>query len=257
MNLFIDLIISIIGSIIGSILILKYRLIKLNSKLRKILNFGDDEILFIFAHREGESNAILPTIATEDFIAMNNIIGALIKIDWKKPIHFRDIKHIDEQDKKKNLVIIGGCKRNDFTKEFLDEIYKSIHYKIRFLRDKIQINGHSEYPAEPYEQDNNFIGNSDQIVTNSSKIYDDAAIIIKVGNPWDNNKNKIFLLAGIRGIGTWGAAEFLRKEFVNIYDRKSNNNKFKKDGDFIQIIHVKYKNYDIKSTEHIQFIDIT
>ena len=33
-------------------------------------------------------------------------------------------------------------------------------------------------------------------------------------------RNKIMIIAGIRGIGTWGAADFLRKRADELYHQK-------------------------------------
>ena len=78
MDLIIGFILSVAASITGTYFYLKSRERASNQNLRKLLNFGKDDIIFVFTHRDHVPEAILPRTSTQDFVAMNNIIGALI-----------------------------------------------------------------------------------------------------------------------------------------------------------------------------------
>ena len=54
-------------------------------------------------------------------------------------------------------------------------------------------------------------------------------------------------MAGIRGIGTWGAAECIKKNWRGIYDRLE-----RKRGSFSALVLVTYENCDITNTEVMQ-----
>lgn len=83
----------------------------------------------------------------------------------------------------------------------------------------------------------------------------DHAVLVKATNPWDFSK-KVLILAGIRGIGTWGAGEFLKKEWPEIYNRKNSKNGLKKGGDFTAVIRVNYNKCDLVSFKIENFIDL-
>lgn len=78
------------------------------------------------------------------------------------------------------------------------------------------------------------------------------AMIAKVTNPLDEEKkNKILLLAGVRGIGTGGAAECVRRKWKRIYNKKGKGGSegYRKDGNFAAVIDVKYHNFNIVRTK--------
>ena len=78
-----------------------------------------------------------------------------------------------------------------------------------------------------------------------TKVYEDYAVVAKVTNPW-NDKAKVVWVAGIRGIGTWGAAECIKKEWLQIYDKLPEG---RKSHDFSALVRVEYDNSDIRHTE--------
>lgn len=67
-------------------------------------------------------------------------------------------------------------------------------------------------------------------------------------------------MAGIRGIGTWGAAECLKKWWKPIYSAKASTRSIggpSKAGDFAALVKVRYRNYDIKEgTGMTHFADL-
>jgi hypothetical protein len=86
----------------------------------------------------------------------------------------------------------------------------------------------------------------------------DLAAITKVRNPWHPG-SQILLIAGIRGIGTWGAAETMKKWYDLIYKQKkgwSLQEKSQKKGSFSALLEIHYRNSDITKAEVVGFIDI-
>lgn len=90
--------------------------------LNQLLNFGPDGLLFIFPHRDTSPEAILPRTSTEDFLAMNNVISALLNVGWTRKIGVRDTGRFIETDKRRNLVIICSTKSNSAAASFQKEL---------------------------------------------------------------------------------------------------------------------------------------
>jgi hypothetical protein len=97
-------VLSLVAALIGAAI---QRILNRRGEMRplnQLLNFGNDDLLFVFPHREEIYEAILPRTSTEDFLAMNNVISALIKIGWRRKIAVRDTTRLSPADKKRNLV---------------------------------------------------------------------------------------------------------------------------------------------------------
>ncbi len=246
MIIIIGFVLSIIASVIGAYLFIKWEQRKENHPLRQLLNFGDDELLFVFSHRDHVPEAVLPRTSTEDFLAMNNIISALLKIGWRGKLGVRDTTRLRPDDKKRNLITVCGPKSNSFTKEVLDKINSKGCDCFRFEKNNELnqwqiVDSTACYPSHSYEQ----IEHYQQIGKNvTEQEIDDVAMIAKVTNPW-NAANKILIIGGVRGFGTWGAAECLKKAWKQIYNQKSNSHDHKKNGDFAAVLAIKYNNCDI------------
>jgi hypothetical protein len=86
----------------------------------------------------------------------------------------------------------------------------------------------------------------DQQIEGSSR-RDDTAMIVKVQSPW-SPQHRILIVAGIRGIGTWGAAECMKKWWEELYHQKGSSKKrgTTKSGDFAALVKVHYEGHDIK-----------
>jgi hypothetical protein len=87
--------------------------------------------------------------------------------------------------------------------------------------------------------------------------YDDVAMIIKARNPWAGQR-RILIVSGIRGFGTWGAAEFLKKHWQELHERKGRSRRLgtSKHGNFAALISVRYANYDIKNMSLLHVVDL-
>jgi hypothetical protein len=217
--------------------------------LNQLLNFGKDDLLFVFPHREEITEAILPRTSTEDFLAMNNFISALITLGWNRRIGVRDTGHNspDIRDKKRNLVIICSPKSNSLTTELQTQLKQK---SFRFFSFEHASDGRwyiwdgdGKLESKSYEQEDEYIKNGVDRHLLPTKSFEDYAVVTKVSNPW-NSKNKVLLLAGIRGIGTWAAAECMKKEWKQIYNLLPNKHK---DIDYSALLRINYHNCDIAS----------
>ncbi len=241
---------SILGALMGAWIQHSYDKRHERRPLAQLLNFGAGELLFIFPHRGPVTQAILPRTSTEDFLAINNFISALIHLDWKGKISVRDFAHISPNDRKQNLVIICSPKSNSFTEEFQQTLKNSGKSFFYFFEDDPNKAGTVRilspfgevYISRSYKQEDDCLGrgvSKDQLAYEQ---LEDYAIITKVQNPW-NEENIAILIAGIRGIGTWGAAEFIKKRWRFIYDQLPAD---AKNEEFSALLRITYQEYDIK-----------
>jgi hypothetical protein len=72
----------------------------------------------------------------------------------------------------------------------------------------------------------------------------DVAFILRRPNP-KNDACSVVVLAGIRGIGTWGAADHLRKYAKRLAARVRRDQEGAAEHGFLAVIEVEYENFDI------------
>jgi hypothetical protein len=243
-----------------------------NRHIREILNFNfsdeDNELLFVFPHRpRREEHEILPPIAVEDALAINNILTLLRKTGWTGPSRIRNAADLPDRDKKRNIVTLGGPKANTFSEAILEQTKREhyTHYDpvFEFVPDKqnpdhwqIVRGSDIPYPSDSYK------------VHGPDEEIQDYALVIKLSNPEDDRddpkepRNKVLVLAGVRGIGTWAASDHLRKHIQKIHELKRGRHgfrkgRFRKDGDFVAVIRGKHKKLDITHTQCFDFFDIS
>lgn len=156
--------------------------------------------------------------------------------------------HVTASDRTRNLVIVCSPKSNSFTQIFQDKLRTSHPTAFAFESDInkewmiIDCDG-GEYHSKSYKQVKDYINRKIAISELPAQAYEDYAVVTKVTNPW-NDKSKVVWVAGIRGIGTWGAAECIKKEWRQIYSKLLPENK---DCDFSAILKINYNNCDITS----------
>ena len=210
--------------------------------------------LFVFPPRPGPGK-LLPQTAIEDFLAINNIISAYIRIGMEPPHKMRDHHHFSPSSdgKNNNLILICSSKSNNITEQAINQLrgrnsrwadlipyFESVPGK----PDRIQIKwNQGTWESPSYEQ--------------TGPRLDDVAIIIKARNPWAE-QHKILIVAGIRGIGTWGAAEKLKKWWEDIYEKKGSSRRrgTSKQGEFAAIVRIHYEDHDIKDATLIDMVDL-
>lgn len=196
---------------------------------------------------------ILPRTSTEDFLAANNIIGAYLQIGWDPPAHIRQPDRLLPEDRSENnLILLCSSHRNEATKEAIEKL-RSLNPEFSDLIPIFEIDETTKnrqirwnkgtFPSESFSQE--------------GPTYNDTAVIVKAQNPWARDR-KILIVAGIRGFGTWGAGEFLRKSLNELYDekRKSRAKRISKTGNFVALVNVEYKDFDIKDVKLINIVDL-
>ncbi len=207
----------------------------------------DNSTKFVFPPREEVSSSFLPRVSVEDFMAINNMISAYLKSDLEPPSKVADSINISEAEKRQhNLILICSSKTNKVTGDTLKllkerlplqaDLIPSFEKDPKTKRTFIQWN-HGIYPSESFDQ--------------KGPEYSDMAIIVKARNPWAGQRS-VLIVAGIRGIGTWGAAEFLKKWWKPLYEGKRRP----KTGDFVALLKVYYEEYDIKMVKLLHVVDL-
>lgn len=191
-------------------------------------------------------------MAIEDFLAINNTISSLILVGAQVDLKVRDSKHLTESEKKQaNLILICSSKTNEITEEALNQLRDNMPHA-RDLIPSFERVGNNQvfirwnrgsYPSDSFTQ--------------QGPEFDDIAIIVKAQSPWAGQR-KILIIAGIRGFGTWGAAECLKKWWQPIYAKKcsSRGRHCSKTGDFAALIGVKYRENDIKEAKLIHLVGL-
>lgn len=208
-----------------------------------LLSGFDGPTKFVFPPREDTELSILPRISTEDFMAINNVISTFINAQIVPPSKMVDSLNITDEDKSSNnLILICSSKTNTVTAEAL-ELLRDNHPQIREYIPEFCFDEKTNQTIIRWNQ-GKYVSNS--FYQNAGPMGD-VAIILKAKNPWASQYN-ILIIAGIRGIGTWGAAECLKKWWQPIYSEKGANKKegSSKQGSFVALVNIKYNEYDIK-----------
>lgn len=212
--------------------------------LSHLLNFGPDNLLVVFPQRDESPEAILPRTSTEDFLAMNNFISALLNMGWSRKVGVRDTTRVTEADKRRNLVVICSPKSNtlaDGLQKELKRLYPNAFTFVPGTEVCIRDRDGADIHSKSYQQIRDYLAAGVAKSELPTKIYEDYAVVAKVTNPW-NDKTKVVWVAGIRGIGTWGAAECIKKEWQQIYDMLPDG---QKEHDFSALVRIQYDNSDI------------
>ncbi len=270
-----QIVIGIVSAIAGGVLLHACNWLKkrtLGAGQRALLSGLGEPLLFVFPTREDVTEPILPRISIEDFMAINNTISSLLLVGCHTKIRVRDAGRLTDQERRSNnLILICSSKTNKVTREALDLLSKEYEKQHRgHLVPKFVVNGQDgpveiqmcegAYESPSFSQIQELRekaakeGKPAQI---ADAELDDVAAIVKARNPWSKD-HKILILAGIRGFGTWGASECLKKWWPPIYARKGKGRKqgISKDGDFAALVHVKYERCDIKHTRLLLCMDL-
>lgn len=216
--------------------------------LSQLLNFGPENLLVVFPPRDESPEAILPRTSTEDFLAMNNFISALLNMGWSRKVGVRDTTRLTEADKRRNLVVICSPKSNTFAGTLQKELKRLYPNAFTFVSGQevcIRDRDGADIHSKSYKQIKDHLAAGVAKSELPSKAYEDYAVVAKVTSPW-NDRAKVVWVAGIRGIGTWGAAECIKKEWQQIYDKLPDG---RKEHDFSALVRVEYDNSDIKLVE--------
>ncbi len=244
---------SLIAAVIGATIKIFYDWIVTRRRVsgqRAILYGFENHTLFVFPTRQVSKGGILPRMATEDFLAINNLISAFISAGMNPPEKVRSAETISQRDKEQNnLILICSPHSNDVTREAMELLSTT-----RTYGNHLPI-----FKTNPTSKER-FIEAGGGTFTSSSFGQEgpeltDIAVVIKAPNPWAS-QHKILIVSGIRGIGTWGVAEFLKKNWKHLHERKARSKPHGKRGDFAALVEVTYNDLDIKETKLIQIADL-
>ena len=219
---------------------------------------GPGSTIFVFPPRAGEDSAhakprMIPLMAIEDFLGINNIVSAFMKTGRRPPHRVRDSNHLKAEHKTIcNLILMCSSRSNSVTHEALDLLRKNPNFG-----DRIPIFEKVDGTDEWLINWKGAVYRSPSFTHHAGPIYEDVAMIVKVQSPWDAQR-KILIIAGLRGIGTWGAAEYLKKWWPELYEKKSRSRSrgTSKEGDFAALVKVAYADNDIKSAHLIHLEDL-
>ena len=191
-------------------------------------------------------------VAQADLDARDNIMRALRAVRWpcamvKKlivpcPMLLQPTDELDQftrAEKMQNLVLICSHKRNSVTGEVLDLLNSTGQIKCRFQAIPGKVEQWVLYFDDAMMESPSHKQEIEYPQPNGRLV--DYALLAKVRNPW-NQKATVMIMAGIRGIGIWGAAEFMLRNTEDIVQKTGGR-------DFEWILRVTYNDRSIEKVE--------
>ena len=195
------------------------------------------------------------SVATEDMLAVNYIERALALINFPEDqFVIRGVHQFaqhNRDEKLNNLILVAGPTKNAVLQEVLEKLAEADVVKCGFRAsdgdsDRLELFfGDATIKSPSYDQEDEM---RQHRVDVSSATLEDYALVLKARSPW-NSKATVLAVAGIRAIGTWGAAKHLRQSASEIRDKVG-------DHDFALVVKVRYANWKIVSTELAPFLEI-
>ncbi|TXI27590.1 MAG: hypothetical protein E6Q60_09295 [Nitrosomonas oligotropha] len=185
------------------------------------------------------NQAVRDHVTFEDMLAANYVERALTLagLEQKNIIVSSSRDFLDDAGAtKQNIVVICSPKENEVAEKVFSKIEEKYLIQLSFEKhpanpkEWVIIFDGATYESPSYKQD-----------AEMKEEKSDYAVIARIRNPWNAEKS-VILLCGIRGIGTWGAARYLRDKASELCNRS-------KRGDFIGIVKVTYENYKMKNFE--------
>lgn len=244
----IAIVIGVIGSYIATVLYERRKRLAKSVAEREVFDLGSRDLVVVVPHRGREADSIIPRVAIEDVLAMKNIQEIVARIHPDMRIHIRDASRLTENDRKGNIITLGGTKANSFTAEVLN----------KFTPASFRFEAGSNEGRWVLRRDAETIYNSQSHRVSDEESPEvarqDKGLVIKLRNPL-NKDCRIYVIAGIRGIGTWGAADCLRKHIRDVHVKKRSDSGFLKTGEFCMVVSVWYENFDITRTEITDYQD--
>jgi hypothetical protein len=207
--------------------------------LRGLLRLGGDEVIIVVPHQTAPSDRRLPQVAVEDVLALRNVFEILAELGIRHP-RIRHPENLVEPDLKRNIISIGGSSRNSFTKAILEltvsgDVLAFTQSSIEPTQIELKRGNTMTYASPSYHGTP-----SDQPRARSK----DVAFILRRPNP-KNKSCSVIILAGIRGIGTWGASDHLRKHAKALAARVRRDQEGAAKHGFLAVVEAEYENFDI------------
>ena len=194
----------------------------------------------------------------EDSLSMNFVERLISNAGWEGSIETRVIRHHQSiaqiGGRKNHIASICSPKANIISQEILEFVRKEYDLEINIEpcqsepeRWCLSVNG-DKIESPSYEQErkiSNLVASLDRDnpadMQRRDKLfvdakYNDVAIIVRSRSPFDPSK-KSLLVAGIRGVGTWGAAKYLWENYERIAQMEN--------GPFCLVLDVTYENFRV------------
>jgi hypothetical protein len=210
---------------------------------RRVLNLrGDRPVMIVFPDRQMAGRA-MTTI--QDMSAVEAVTQALAKAGWR-PERLRRVEasrfaQIDPFEKDHHQILICSAKSNSVTETFWKALERN-GLTYHFWSDpsgewQIRDGDACRWESPSYRQQAALVAGNKPIMEGP---LDDHAILAKLPNPY-NPTSKVIIVAGIRGIGTEGAAAFLR-------DRGKRLRRQIGARDFVAVLGVRYQGHRVVRT---------
>ena len=217
------------------------------------LKKSNKPVIIVISHRQIDaSRGWRPNFASEDVLAMRNIIEMLSTLGYK---HTRIMhpNNMTDEDKKHNVISIGGPDSNSYTAATLPNVKRpmTIQFKPELRSPEhfhIRLGDNSRYHSATYD----LADSADQLIAKTA----DMAILLRIKNPL-NPSSTVIIMAGIRGIGTWGASDYLRKHQRALNQALLSDLGGAPDRGFLAVVESHYEKYDISRTHRCCFHAIT
>lgn len=247
---------SVIATVLCGLVVEGYRRRNERRPFARLLNFTKTErTVFVFPSRPDapEHPGLLQDarVAFEDMLAINYVRRALTLAGWQEDMFdMREHRHFrehDSHDSAKNVVVLCSPRSNPITREFLDKINEStaLNWGFRETETKeleIYTDG-GAWSSATFGQERS-IRQAGGAVEEGP--LDDVVLILKAPNPY-NPAAKVLIIAGIRGIGTWGGAKYLRQHAEDVVLRTGEKN-------FAMLLKVAYRKWEIESVNEVGLI---
>jgi hypothetical protein len=217
------------------------------------------DLVIVYPPRNEEPGSVLPRVAGEDFMAMIHVLElantagfptARVRMTSVLPV----VGTIQDNPRA-NLILICCPRSNAMTGTVLEKVRRQYGLDAAFVartgttdqpeenvpatgvkpkpEQYIQFAGEPKY-SNTWEAEKKLEDSGVQPWQGTMK---DWGLIVKCRNPY-NETAKVFIIAGIRGIGTWGAAWHLADHVRSVYKQF-------KDRDFAAVVEVEYANFRI------------
>ena len=222
--------------------------IKPTNYYAELLNINDnnkDEDFYIILPSQSKQDERVK-VRVEDMLAAEYmfILLTLAGISDEKIFTKTYDQFSDDKDYQfSNIILVGSSRANTATKLALTELNKE---KLSFCVEFKNLDQSRNYCSigwdrETYKTEKDMKEPGDTL----RKPQEDKAILLFAKNPWIKKYRRLIIVAGIRGVGTWGAAKFLRVYAEHIVNYRKENN-------FCMLLRVASNSYKIKLTEVLQ-----
>lgn len=224
--------------------------------LRQLLDLPRDQrVVIVLPERTPSTSSALHVdfVAYEDMLACNLVERSFILAGWREEqieIHTQDDVKRNIALKSENLVLI--CSNNELTQEVL----KLLRMQNRLDCDFPTVSGpqgkerHLKFDGVLFDSPSYL---ETEALSRSGRspfegTLTDYALLAKFASVFQGDR-KIILVAGIRAIGTWGAARALRFKSEELTSRSGRK-------DFAALVHCKFEHWKIIEYEISRIIKV-